>query len=162
MSNTIYLTLNGAKQGFISAECCSEGSVGDKVQSAHQDQIMVYSLTHLLSRDQDVNHHEIVITKPVDKSSPLLLKAIADYELMTTCNFVLYRESKDGGMEKYYTIKLENARITRGGIITSPPAEGKEMKIQEELAFIYESITWEHMLTGTSAKGVWAEAASNM
>lgn len=162
MSNTIYLTLNGAKQGFISAECCSEASVGDKAQPAHLDQIMVYSLTHLLSRDQDINHHEIVITKPIDKSSPLLLKAIAEYELMTTCDFVFYREDKDGGKEKYYAIKLENARITRSSIITSPPAEEKEMEIQEELAFIYESITWEHMLTGTSAKNVWKEAVNNM
>lgn len=162
MSNTIYLTLNAAKQGFISAECCSEASVGDKAQPAHLDQIMVYSLTHLLSRDQDINHHEIVITKPIDKSSPLLLKAIAEYELMTTCDFVFYREDKDGGKEKYYAIKLENARITRSSIITSPPAEEKEMKIQEELAFIYESITWEHMLTGTSAKNVWKEAVNNM
>ncbi len=44
-------------------------SIGNKAQIAHQDQIMVTSLSHGLSRAQNVNHQELTITKPVDKSS---------------------------------------------------------------------------------------------
>ncbi|HAB6166476.1 TPA_asm: type VI secretion system tube protein Hcp, partial [Salmonella enterica subsp. enterica serovar Dublin] len=52
MANLIYLTLNGEKQGLISAGCCSLDSIGNKAQLLHLDHIMVYELTHGLSRDQ--------------------------------------------------------------------------------------------------------------
>lgn len=70
MANPVYLTLNGELQGLISSGCSSMPSIGNKAQIAHQDQIMVMSLSHGLSRAQNVNHQELTITKPVDKSSP--------------------------------------------------------------------------------------------
>lgn len=70
MANPVYLTLNGELQGLISSGCSSMPSIGNKAQIAHQDQIMVTSLSHGLSRAQNVNHRELTITKPVDKSSP--------------------------------------------------------------------------------------------
>lgn len=105
MANPVYLTLNGELQGLISSGCSSMPSIGNKAQIAHQDQIMVTSLSHGLSRAQNVNHQELTITKPVDKSSPLLGKAISENECLT-CDFVFYRTNRFGVNEPYYKVKL--------------------------------------------------------
>ncbi|HBB5124697.1 TPA: type VI secretion system tube protein Hcp, partial [Escherichia coli] len=42
MANLIYLTLNGDNQGLISSGCSSQPSIGNKAQTAHIDQIMIY------------------------------------------------------------------------------------------------------------------------
>ena len=115
MANPVYLTLNGELQGLISSGCSSMPSIGNKAQIAHQDQIMVMSLSHGLSRAQNVNHQELTITKPVDKSSPLLGKAISENECLT-CDFVFYRTNRFGINEPYYKLKLTNARISNIGL----------------------------------------------
>lgn len=114
MANPVYLTLNGELQGLISSGCSSMPSIGNKAQIAHQDQIMVMSLSHGLSRAQNVNHQELTITKPVDKSS-LLGKAISENECLT-CDFVFYRTNRFGINEPYYKLKLTNARISNIGL----------------------------------------------
>lgn len=119
MANPVYLTLNGELQGLISSGCSSMPSIGNKAQIAHQDQIMVTSLSHGLSRAQNVNHQELTITKPVDKSSPLLGKAISENECLT-CDFVFYRTNRFGINEPYYKLKLANARLSNIGLTVSP------------------------------------------
>ncbi|WP_244323634.1 type VI secretion system tube protein TssD [Enterobacter sp. LU1] len=53
----------------------------------------------------------LTIIKPVDKSSPLLGKAISDNECLT-CVFTFYRTNRFGINELYYKLKLTNARIS--------------------------------------------------
>lgn len=110
MANLIYLNLNGQLQGHISAGCCSQNSVGNKAQLSHHDQIMVLGLSHGITREQNVNHQLLTLIKPVDKSSPLLGKAISDNECLS-CEFSLYRTNRAGINECYYKITLINARI---------------------------------------------------
>ncbi|MGJ0576946.1 type VI secretion system tube protein TssD [Xenorhabdus bovienii] len=43
MSYMIYLTLNGKKQGLISAGCSTLDSIGNRYQKGHEDQIQVLS-----------------------------------------------------------------------------------------------------------------------
>ncbi len=51
MSYMIYLTLNGKKQGLISAGCSTLDSIGNRYQKGHEDQIQVLSLDHSMTRD---------------------------------------------------------------------------------------------------------------
>ncbi|MCE1635987.1 type VI secretion system tube protein Hcp, partial [Enterobacter hormaechei] len=80
MSYMIYLSLNGKKQGLISAGCSTLDSIGNRYQKGHEDQIQVLSLNHSISRQQNVSHQPIQFIKPVDKSSPLLEMAIDSNE----------------------------------------------------------------------------------
>lgn len=105
MANTMWLTLNGQAQGLISAGCASVNSIGNKSQTAHRDQIMVMAVNHGMSRVQNVNHQCLTFIKPVDKSSPLLGKAITDNETLN-CEFSFYRTSPAGLNECYYAINL--------------------------------------------------------
>ena len=48
----------------------------------------------------------------MDKSSPLLNKAISENECLT-CDFEFYRTNRFGINELYYKLKLINARIAK-------------------------------------------------
>lgn len=156
MANLVYLTLSGQLQGLISAGCSSLASIGNKAQLAHLDQIMVTSLRHGLTRAQNVNHQELNITKPIDKASPLLSKAINENECLT-CDFEYYRTNRFGINELYYRVKLINARIA--SINSSVPHTITDCggQPEESVSFTYESINWEHCIAGTSAYSLWSE-----
>lgn len=156
MANLVYLTLNGEFQGLISAGCSSMSSIGNKAQVAHLDEIMVTSLKHGLSRAQNVNHQLLTITKPVDKASPLLGKAISENECLT-CDFMLYRTNRFGINEPYYKVKLINARISKIDLIIPHTISDSSGQPEESISFTYESINWEHCVAGTSAYSLWEE-----
>lgn len=156
MANPVYLTLNGDLQGLISAGCCSLASIGNKAQIMHLDQIMVLGLSHGLTRAQNVNHQMLVIQKPVDKSSPLLSKAITENECMT-CDFEYYRTNRFGINELYYKVKLINARIASIKHIVPHTITNSQGQPEESISFTYESITEEHCVAGTSAYSLWEE-----
>ncbi|MEG2267066.1 MAG: Hcp family type VI secretion system effector, partial [Acinetobacter sp.] len=148
MANPVYLKLNGDLQGLISAGCSTLASVGNKAQIAHMDQIMVLGLSHGLTRAQNVNHQMLVIQKPVDKSSPLLSKAITENECLT-CDFEYYRTNRFGINELYYKVKLINARISSIKHIVPHTINNSVGQPEETVSFSYESITQEHCIAGT-------------
>lgn len=156
MANSIYLTLNGQKQGLLSAGCCSLDSIGNKAQIAHLDQIMVYELLHTITRGQNANHHPVIIKKPVDKSSPLLGKAISENELLT-CDFDVYQTNRFGINELFYKIKLTQARMLDIHLTLPHTLLDHNGQPQEEISLSYETITWEHCTAGTSAYSLWNE-----
>ena len=139
MANPVYLTLNGELQGLISSGCSSMLSIGNKAQIAHQDQIMVTSLSHGLSRAQNVNHQELTITKPVDKSSPLLGKAISENECLT-CDFVFYRTNRFGINEPYYKLKLANARLSNIGLTIPHTINDQEWNATQIIEYLESGI----------------------
>lgn len=156
MASLTYLTLNGQTQGLISGGCSSLDSIGNKAQIGHVDQIMVYGVQHALSRAQSVNHHEVTILKPIDKSSPLLGKAITDNEILT-CDLEINRTNRTGMSECFYKVKLTGARITHIDFIVPHSILESEAEAQEKVSFSYETITWEHCVAGTSAYSLWNE-----
>ncbi len=70
MANLIYLTLKGKKQDLISSGCYSLDSIGNKCQKDHANEILIYGLSHSITREQNYSHHPVIIQKPIDKSSP--------------------------------------------------------------------------------------------
>ncbi|CAM4031011.1 Hcp family type VI secretion system effector [Rahnella bruchi] len=154
MANEIYLTLNGKTQGLISSGCSSLDSIGNKAQLAHLDQIMVYELSHSISREQNAAHHPVIITKPLDKSSPLIGKAISENEVLT-CDIDVYRINQFGINELFYKFKLTGARITDLHILLPHVLHDSQGQPQEAITFSYETITWEHVSAGTSAYSLW-------
>lgn len=56
MANLSWITLKGELQGNISENCGSRYSIGNKSQTNHLNQIMIYGLEHETTRQQNVNH----------------------------------------------------------------------------------------------------------
>ena len=156
MANLIYMSLNGELQGLISAGCSSLNSIGNKAQVIHYDQIMVMELSHSLTRQQNVNHQALTMVKPIDKSSPLLGKAITENECLT-CDFSFYRTNRMGMNECYYKLKLINARIAGIHLQVPHTIEDGDGQPQETIELTYESINWEHCTAGTSAYSLWSD-----
>ena len=156
MANIIWLTLSGQAQGLISAGCTSVDSIGNKAQTAHRDQIMVLQISHGMTREQNVNHQLLTLVKPVDKASPLLGKAINDNEVLT-CEFDFYRTNRMGFNERYYTLKLTNARIASVNLRVPHTIDDSAGQPEESIELTYESISWEHHTAGTSAYSFWEE-----
>lgn len=154
MANIAYLTLNGQFQGLISAGCSSLDSIGNKAQIAHVDQIMILGLNHGITRDQNVNHQTFSFIKPVDKSSPLLGKAITENEILT-CDFDFYRTNRAGNSELYYKVKLTNARISDIHLEIPHTITDSNSQPEESISLIYETINWEHCIAGTSSFSLW-------
>ncbi|WP_038897561.1 type VI secretion system tube protein TssD, partial [Yersinia pestis] len=68
--------------------------------------IYVYGFDHNIARAQNVAHQPIIITKPIDKSSPLLGMSISNNEKLQIVLY-MYRINSSGSLEVFYTIKLK-------------------------------------------------------
>lgn len=153
MSDIIYLTLKGRIQGLISAGCSSYDSIGNRYQNGHTDEILVYSTDYDVIRQQNVSHAPFVLTKADDKSTPLLLTAISDNEILD-CKFNFHRIDKSGGLQHYKTIKLGKASIIR--IANEHPNSQFKNELQpfEMVSLRYKSITINHIIASTSGYGI--------
>lgn len=161
MALSSYLILKGQKQGQIK---------GGVVQKGREDQIEVNAVDHQVNRSFDpasgepasTNQHQpFVITKDVDKASPLLYQALVSGELLTQFVLNFWTAGSTGAEVQYYTIELTNARIV--GIKNEMPNNNYpdlvHFNTREKIAFTYEKITWTLKAGGITASADWAATA---
>lgn len=152
MASHSYLRIEGKSQGLISADCSSTESIGNRCQIEHRDEIMVLAFNHNMNNESNIKnarHEPIVITKLIDKSTPLLAQALANKEELE-CMLMLYRTSATGGQEKYFTIILKNAQIASLSMSVPHAIDHNEGDPQEFLAIRYRDILWDHLIAKTS------------
>ena len=82
-------------------------------------------------------YEPLVITKPLDRSSVLLLKALTGNEVCE-CEFRFFRPGQAGAEQHYYTVTLGNAYLSAVRQRVPEPGAG----VVEEVEFTYEDITW--------------------
>ena len=101
----------------------------------------------------------LVITKMVDKSSPMLYVAMCRGERLTKCNLKFYRANAAGQQEHFFTIKLEEAIITE--IEAYMPHCHDPAKVHftnsEDISFAYRKISWTHEVESTSGEDEWQQ-----
>jgi type VI secretion system Hcp family effector len=151
------MTILGQKQGLISNGCSSYSSIGNRYQLEHENQIYVQSLDHDITREQHVNHEEVIITKPIDKSTPLLGVAISENERIIECFLDSYWTSSTGHQEKFFTIELRNASIVKISYHFPNSVTHNDDMPYEVIHLRYESITWKHHTAGTSGYSIWED-----
>ncbi|OZY49813.1 Hcp family type VI secretion system effector [Pseudomonas lundensis] len=159
MANQGYMTIIGKAQGLISAGCSTQESIGNKCQSAHADEIMVLSYNHNMANFGNIDrptHKPILITKNVDKSSPLLAQALSSREEI---NGVIhfYRISSFGLQEKFYTVEIKGGVVVDLTLDMPHAVLQYDFEPQEHLAIRYRYITWTHHLAGTSGYSSWGD-----
>jgi type VI secretion system Hcp family effector len=156
VSNVIYLTLTGERQGEISAGCGTEKSIGNRFQYRHENEILVYQLSSSsVSTAGGVHHQGLRFTKPTDKSSPLLTTAINENEKLRL-SFDYYRTNRFGRQEKYYHIELRGASIQ--GITSS---HKKDSLDTESITVSYEYIRSKHLIANTEFSNLLLPDAYN-
>jgi type VI secretion system secreted protein Hcp len=147
-----YLTLSGATQGKIH---------GGVTQAGREDTMEIYGFSHEVVSPRDAasglptgkrQHGPLTITMPLDKSTPLLFNVWATNELITEFRLDMYRPSRAGKEEQYYTIELVNASIV--SIVTESAAELSKPHTVT-VSFTYQKIleTWQN--GGITAEADW-------
>ncbi|WP_459731880.1 Hcp family type VI secretion system effector [Pseudomonas sp. MHK4] len=161
MASHSYMSITDKRQGLISAGCSGQSSIGNKCQSGHQDEIMVLAYSHdmLTGNDGRVasgrgKHMPIMITKTIDKSSPLLASALHNSEVLD-CVINLYRTAPTGGQERYYSIHLTGACIAHISQQVPHAILMNDAEPQELISIRYRDIAWAHVPGATTAYSTW-------
>ncbi|MFC1948753.1 type VI secretion system tube protein TssD [Chloroflexota bacterium] len=98
-------------------------------------------------------HSPVTISKRIDQTTPLLLKALCEEERVEA-EFRFYRPAiaAAGTEEHFYTISLGGARISSveqqsldaiTGGVDAPP-------MMEEVSFVFYTITWTYPISGAT------------
>jgi type VI secretion system secreted protein Hcp len=159
MALNAYLSLKGQKQGQI------KGSV---TQKGREGKIMVIAVSHEVVSPRDAasglpsgrrQHKPFVITKELDKSSPLLYNALVNNENITEWILQFWSPKPGGaGMEfQHYTVKLTNANIAdiRFIMLNNKNPELMRYAEYEEIAFTYQKIEWTWTDGGITSEDEW-------
>lgn len=161
MALNAYLKLAGQQTGEI------KGSV---TQKGRENKIMVIAVSHEIVSPRDPAsglptgkrmHKPLVITKEVDRSTPLLHQVLQrnetlkDWELQF---FTAQLKTGTGAETQYLTIRLTNATITSISMQMPNNKDPDLMKLEtfEEVGFGYESIEWTWVDGGITATDDWS------
>ncbi|GGI27625.1 type VI secretion system tube protein TssD [Pedobacter mendelii] len=158
MALNAYLTLKGKRNGEI------KGSV---VQKGREGKILVIAASHQLSTPSNPStamavgrkiHSPFIITKELDKSSPLLYNILASNDSITEWKLEFWGTQiktaiGSGAETQKYTVKLTNARIINIKFVmpnVKDPDLAKYVEY-EEVSFAYETIEWTWVDGGITA-----------
>lgn len=144
MALNAYLKLRGQKQGDI------KGSV---TQKGREGKIMVIAVSHDVVSPRDAatgqatgkrQHRPLIITKEVDRASPLLSSALVNNETLTEFELQFFQATPSGTERNHYTIRLINANVASIGLRMANNKDPATMKFAEyeEIAFTYQRIEW--------------------
>jgi len=96
-------------------------------------------------------HKPVKISKRIDKTTPLLLKALCKNEPVNEAEFMFFRPNPggSGAEEKFYTVSLRNGYISGVKQLSEDPITGGEdAPMMEEVEFVFREITWTYEPTG--------------
>ncbi len=157
MALNAYLKLKGETSGDI------KGSV---TQSGREDSIMVIAFNHEIISPRDAasglptgkrQHKPIIITKEIDKSSPLLYTLLVNNEQISEWELQFWAPSPSGKEEQHYTIALTNASISaiKAEMLNNKCPENMPHKEREHISFNYQKIAWTWNDGGITAEDDW-------
>ncbi len=169
MALSAFLKLKGQKQGDI------KGSV-TQTTGNRKDKIQVIAVSHEVVSPRDPAsglptgkrmHKPFVITKELDKSSPLLYTVLCTNENIPEWELQFWTPqlsaaSGVGAEKQHYTIKLTNANIASISfrMLNNKNPELTRYTEFEEVAFTYQKIEWTWMDGGISASDDWEAAVT--
>lgn len=161
-----YLTLSGANQGDMSSGATGADSVGTMSKSDHENEIQVqaFKLNMTVPKDPQSGqptgrriHTGLTFTKVLDKSSPMIMQALATGEQIKTATFKFFRTSSSGEQEHYYTIELEEALVTdvTPWFPNALDPSNSSISHMEDVTLSYKKISETHEVAGTSGSDDW-------
>lgn len=145
-AGAIHMAVTGHTQGAIRGSC----TVKERLYTS-----VVVGLFHEVVSPRDAasglptgkrQHKPLVVTKYLDKATPLLYQAMVNNENLTKVLLTYYRPDRDGVPQIYYTVELRNASIA--DIQSGFPNT-------EQISFCYEKIIWTWTDGGITAEDDW-------
>jgi type VI secretion system secreted protein Hcp len=103
-------------------------------------------------------HTPVFVTKRIDRSTPLLYKALVSNEVVdAVIKFYRVSLSGDGTTDQYYTIELQKGRILKIKTLLPPVYEPETAgdPFLEEVSIIYQTIVWTYTDGGVTHMDEW-------
>jgi type VI secretion system secreted protein Hcp len=145
-AGAIHMQVTGQVQGAIRGSC----TVKERLNTS-----VVVGVFHEVISPRDAasglptgrrQHKPIVVTKYIDKATPLLYAALVNNENLPHVFLNYYRPDRDGVPQIYYIVELRNANIA--GIQEGFPNT-------ENISFTYSKIIWTWTDGGITAEDDW-------
>jgi len=162
MALNAYLRMKGQKSGDI------QGSV---TQKGRENSILVFAVAHSIQSPRDPasglpvgkrTHKPLVISKQLDRSTPLLYSMWASNEAISTWELQFWRQQQSPSPtappeQQYYTVRLTNASIASINFHLPNTQDPNLMRFSEyeEIAFTYQQIEWIWVDGGITAQDSW-------
>ena len=135
-----FLTLKGNRQGNIPGSVTQKGKEG-------QIQVVAYDWSITSPIDPatgqatgKIQVQPLKIVKPVDKSTPKLLTALVQGEVLNTFTLNFWRAPSTGAQQIYYTVKLVSAKIVSIHQISLDNRVSPHIPLSEEVTFVAQSV----------------------
>jgi type VI secretion system secreted protein Hcp len=152
-----YMTVKGQKAGVVKGGATAKGQEGS---------IVVLSTSLAITSPRDATsglptgqrvHQPIVITKELDKSSPILWNMLVTNENISNVTIKYVRAAANGAEPQIYQIKLTNASIS--SITFHQPnsalADSRAVNEYEDVTFTYQKIEWTWNDGGITSTDEW-------
>jgi type VI secretion system secreted protein Hcp len=162
MALNAYLKMKGQKTGDV------KGSV---TQKGREGRIMVIAVNHEIVSPRDAAsglptgkrmHKPFVITKELDKATPLLYNILVTNENIPEWELQFWTPQLSastgvGSEKQHFTVKLTNANIANIQFVMANNKHPDLMKYAEyeEIAFTYQKIEWTWNDGGITAQDDW-------
>ncbi|MEO5619078.1 MAG: type VI secretion system tube protein TssD [Candidatus Eisenbacteria bacterium] len=162
MALNAYLKLKAQKQGEIK---------GGVTQKGREGRIAVIAVSHEIVSPRDAAsglptgkrmHKPFVITKELDKSTPILYNVLVNNENVTEWELQFWapqlKATTGSGVEvQHYSVKLANANVASIAFRMPNNKHPDLMKYAEyeEIAFTYQKIIWTWNDGGITAEDDW-------
>lgn len=143
-----YIYITGDVQGDI---------LGSVTQAGREDSIVIYQFSQSFQTGgKGTTHTPLYMTKPIDKSSPLLFQAMNTNENLYV-QLLLWKPDQTGKEVQYYTIELLDAKINSIHYYQKDNKNPDLMAYEhsEEISFTYQQIIFEDVQSGNTAQGQW-------
>ena len=102
-------------------------------------------------------HKPFVITKELDKSTPLIFQALTRNEILPAVELRFLQTGTTGREVRYFTIELKNASIAG---VQMQNQTGQAVETREHVSFVYEKIIWTYVDGGITAEDDWEAPVS--
>jgi len=162
MALNAYLKLKGQKSGEV------KGSV---TQKGREGKIMVFAYSHEIVTPRDAasglptgkrQHKPLIITKEIDKSSPILYQIMVNNENISDFELQFWQPqikaaTGSGSEVQHFTIKLFNANIAQINecMLDNKIPSNMSIPLLETVAFTYQKIEWTWVDGGITANDDW-------
>jgi type VI secretion system secreted protein Hcp len=169
MAHEFYVTIEGSAQNAFK---------GESLVTAQAEKITGLSYLHQVSAPRDIatglpsgrrQHGPITITKEWGASSPQILQALVTNEILKKVLFEFYQTTREGKLEKYYTVELTNATISNIKYLTGSGGDASASSAKtsaqydthelEEVSFTYQKISVSHVTASTATTDDWTSPA---
>ena len=159
------ITVDGSS---ITEGALGEDSVGNYSKPDQEGKCLVQAFEHSVHKPTDDQsgqvsgprqHRPCVVTKLVDKVSPVLYENMCHGKICEEVLIEFYRTDKQGTTEPYYTVTLKEAVIVdmRTYIPNCLDPVNSQLAHLEEVSFSYKAIDWEHTAASTQGSDAWGE-----